>query len=152
MHSLGLDLYAHVAYKVIALRWYETLNILHAIFSICDRVCIKGPLVWRYKTEISAVKVYWSFLVGFREIGQSGSLLHKEAVDSSFRLISKLESTCSRNQYFSWRFNLEILKQVMQQRHTNRLLTINRWEYIFQIFYISSLKYSRDCKNQLPTL
>ena len=106
-------------YKVITLRWYETLNILHAIFSICDRVCIKGPLVWRYKTEISAVKVYLSVLVGFREIRQSGSLLDKKAVDSSLRLISKLESTCSRNQYFSWRFYLEILKQVMQQRHTD---------------------------------
>ena len=66
---------------------------------ICDRVCIKGPIVGRYETEISAVKVNWSILVGFREILQSGSLLHKEAVDSHFKLISKLES--SRNQYFS---------------------------------------------------
>ena len=47
-----------------------------------DRVCIKGPLVGRYKTEISAVKVNWSILVGFREIRQSGSVLHKEVVDS----------------------------------------------------------------------
>ena len=62
---------------------------------ICDRVCIKGPLVGRCKTEISAVKVNWSILVGFREIRQSGSVLHKEAVDSHFKLISKLES--SRN-------------------------------------------------------
>ena len=37
--------------------------------------------------------------MGFREIGQSGSLLHKGAVDSYFKLISKLES--SRNQNFS---------------------------------------------------
>ena len=67
---------------------------------VCDRVCIKGPLVvvGRYETEISAVKVNWSILVGFREISQSGSILHKEAVDSNFKLISKLES--SRNQYF----------------------------------------------------
>ena len=65
---------------------------------ICDRVCIKGPLVGRYETEISAVKVNWSVLVGFREISQSGSILHKEAIDSNFKLISKLES--SRNQYF----------------------------------------------------
>ena len=64
----------------------------------CDHVCIKGPLVGRYKTETSAVKVNWSILVGFREIRQSGSLLHKEAVDSYFKLISKLES--SRNQKF----------------------------------------------------
>ena len=48
---------------------------------ICDRVCIKGPLVGRSRTEISAVKVNWSILVGFREIRQSGSVLHKEAVD-----------------------------------------------------------------------
>ena len=67
--------------------------------NICDRVCIKGPLVGRYQTEISAVKVNWSILVGFREIRQSGSILHKEAVDSYFKLISKLES--SRNQNFS---------------------------------------------------
>ena len=65
----------------------------------CDRVCIKGPFVERYKTEISAVKVNWSVLAGFREICQSGSLLHKEAVDSYFKLIYKLES--SRNRYFS---------------------------------------------------
>ena len=58
---------------------------------ICDRVCIKGPLVGRYETEISAVKVNWSILVGFREIRQSGSLLHKEGVDSYFKLIFKLE-------------------------------------------------------------
>ena len=62
---------------------------------ICDRVCIKGPLVGRCKTEISAVKVNWSILVGFRERRQSGSVLHKEAVDRYFKLISKLES--SRN-------------------------------------------------------
>ena len=67
--------------------------------SKCDRVCIKSPLVGRYKTEISAVKVNWSILVGFREIRQSGSLLHKEGVDGHFKLISKLES--SRNQNFS---------------------------------------------------
>ena len=59
---------------------------------ICDRVCKKGPLVGRYETEISAVKVNWSVLVGFREIRhKSGSLLHKEGVDSYFKLISKLE-------------------------------------------------------------
>ena len=46
----------------------------------------------RYETEISAVEVNWSVLVGSREIHQSGSLLHKEAVDSYFKLISKLES------------------------------------------------------------
>ena len=63
---------------------------------ICDRVCIKGPLVGRCKTEISAVKVNWSILVGFRKIRQSGSVLHMEAVDRHFKLISKLEST-SRN-------------------------------------------------------
>ena len=56
---------------------------------ICDRVCIKGPFVGRYETEISAVKVNWSILVGFREILQSGSLLHEEVVDSRFKLISK---------------------------------------------------------------
>ena len=56
---------------------------------------MKGPLVRRYKTEISAVKVNLSILVGFREILQSGSLLYKEAVKSYFKLISKLES--SRN-------------------------------------------------------
>ena len=67
--------------------------------NICDRVCIKGPLVGRHGTEISAIKVNWSILVGFREISQSGSILHKEAVDSYFKLISKLES--SRNQYLS---------------------------------------------------
>ena len=66
---------------------------------ICDRVGIKGPLVRRYETETSAVKVNWSILVGFREISQSGSILHKEAVDSHFKLFSKLES--SRNRYFS---------------------------------------------------
>ena len=65
----------------------------------CDRVCIKGPLVGRYETEISAFKVDRSILVGFREISQSGSILHNEAVDSYFKLISKLES--SRNQNFS---------------------------------------------------
>ena len=65
---------------------------------LCDRVCIKGPLVGRYKTQISAVKVNWSILMGFREIRQSGSLLHKEAVDSYCKLISNLES--SINQYF----------------------------------------------------
>ena len=64
--------------------------------NICDHVCIKGPLVGRYETEIS---VNWSILVGFREILQSGTLLHKEAVDSHFKMISKLES--SRNRYFS---------------------------------------------------
>ena len=41
---------------------------------ICDRVCIKGPVVGRYKTEISAVKGNWSFMVGLREIRQPGSL------------------------------------------------------------------------------
>ena len=66
---------------------------------VCERACIKGPLVGRYETEISAVKVNWSILVGFREISQAGSILHKEAVNSYFKLISKLES--SRNQYFS---------------------------------------------------
>ena len=60
-------------------------------YNKCDRVCIKGPLLRRYETEISAVKVNWSILVGFREIHQSSSLLHKEAVDSYFKLISKLE-------------------------------------------------------------
>ena len=65
---------------------------------ICDHVCIKGPPVRGCKTEISAVKVNWSILVGFREIRQSGSVLHKEAVDSYFKHISKLES--SRNQNF----------------------------------------------------
>ena len=59
---------------------------------ICDHVCIKGPLVGRYETEISAVKVNWSIFVGFSEIHQSGSVLHKEAVDRYFKLISKLES------------------------------------------------------------
>ena len=39
-------------------------------FNKCDRVCIKGPLVGRYETEISAFKVNWSILVGFREISQ----------------------------------------------------------------------------------
>ena len=34
-------------------------------FFICDRVCIKGPFVGKYETEISAVKVNWSILVGF---------------------------------------------------------------------------------------
>ena len=67
--------------------------------TICDRVCIKGPLVGWYETEISAFKVIWSILVGFREMSQSGSILHKEALDSYFKLISKLES--SRNQNFS---------------------------------------------------
>ena len=65
----------------------------------CDRVCIKGPLVGRYKTAISAVKVNWLILVGFWETCQSGSLLHKEAVHSDFMLISKLES--NKNQNFS---------------------------------------------------
>ena len=49
-----------------------------------------GPLVWRSKTEISAVKVNWTILVSYREICQSGSVLHKEALDSYFKLISKL--------------------------------------------------------------
>ena len=71
----------------------------HMVTVIYDRVCIKGPLIGRYETEISAVKVNWSVLVGFREICQSRSLLHKEAVDSYFKLISKLKS--SRNLYFS---------------------------------------------------
>ena len=35
-----------------------------SIFTKCDRVCIKGPFVGRYETEISAVKVNWSILVG----------------------------------------------------------------------------------------
>ena len=70
-----------------------------SLFNICNHVCIKGPLVGRYETEISAVKVNWSILVGFRGILQSGSLLHKEAVDSHFKLIFNLES--SRNWYFS---------------------------------------------------
>ena len=52
---------------------------------------IPHTLVGRYKTETSAVKANWSVLVGFREIRQSGSLLHKEAVNSYFKLISKLE-------------------------------------------------------------
>ena len=43
---------------------------------ISDRVCIKGPLVGRYETEISAVKVNWPILVGFTEILQSGSLFY----------------------------------------------------------------------------
>ena len=47
------------------------------ILQKCDRVCIKGPLVGRYEPEISAVKVNWLILVGFREILQSGSLLHR---------------------------------------------------------------------------
>ena len=70
--------------------------ILKGYIYVCDRVCIKGPLVGRCKTEISAVKVNWSILVGFKEICQSSSILHKEAVDRYFKLISKLES--SRNQ------------------------------------------------------
>ena len=69
------------------------------LYTICDHVCIKGPLVRRYKTEISAFKVNWSVLVGFGEISQSGSILLKEAVDSYFKLISKMESR--RNEYFS---------------------------------------------------
>ena len=73
----------------------QTFNLL----LICDHVCINGPLVGRYETEISTVKVNWSILVGFREICQSGSLLHEEAVDSHFKLISKLKR--SRNWYFS---------------------------------------------------
>ena len=67
----------------------------HGAKTICDRVCIKGPLVGRCKTRISAVKVNWSVLLDFRVIHQSGSLLHLEGVDSYFELISKLES--SRN-------------------------------------------------------
>ena len=67
-------------------------------FNKCDRVCTKGPLVRRYETEISAYKVNWSVLVGFREISQSGSILHKEAVNSYFKLICQFES--SRNQNF----------------------------------------------------
>ena len=51
---------------------------------MCDRVCIKGPLVGRYKTEMSAFKVNWSVLMGFREISQSGSILHEEAVEQLF--------------------------------------------------------------------
>ena len=81
------------------IKYHDTLSFCIEASIICDRVCIKGPLVGRYETEISAVKVYWSVLVGFREISQSGSLLHKEALDSYFKLISKLES--SSNQKFS---------------------------------------------------
>ena len=93
-------------------------------------VCIKSPLVVRYETEISAVKVNWSILVGFREISQSGSILHKETVDSYFNHTSKLES--SRNQNFSEQIKestcqryplsdlkLEILKRVMHQIYTS---------------------------------
>ena len=68
-------------------------------FVLITKICIKGPLVMRYETEISAVKVNWLIFVGFREISQLGSILHKKAVDSYFKLISKLES--SRDQYFS---------------------------------------------------
>ena len=84
-----------------------------------------SALVGRYETEISAFKVNWSILVGFRGISQSGSILHKEAVDSYFKLISKLES--SRNQNFFgankkvtlWDLNLEILKRVLHQIYTS---------------------------------
>ena len=41
---------------------------------------MKGPLVGKYETEISAVEGNWSILVGFIEICQSCSLLCKEAV------------------------------------------------------------------------
>ena len=80
-------------------KYHDILSFCIESSIICDRVCINGPLVGRCKTEISAVKINWSILVGFREISQSGSILHKEAVDSYFKLISKLES--SRNQNFS---------------------------------------------------
>ena len=33
-------------------------------FKICDRVCIKGPLVGRYKTEISLSNVIGQFWLG----------------------------------------------------------------------------------------
>ena len=76
-------------------QFFNCLTTLLDIVKICDRVSIKGPLVGRYETEISAVKVNWSVLVGFKEKCQSGSLLPKEAVHSYFKLIFKLES--SRN-------------------------------------------------------
>ena len=72
-------------------KYHDILSFCIEESIICDRVCINGPLVERCKTEISAVKVNWSILVGFREISQSGSVLHQEAVDSYFKLISKLE-------------------------------------------------------------
>ena len=80
-------------------KYHDILSFCIEASIICDCVCINGPLVRRCKTEISVVKVNWSILMGFREISQSGSILHKEAVDSYFKLISKLES--SRNQNFS---------------------------------------------------
>ena len=81
------------------LKYHDTVSFCIEASIICDRVCINGPLVGRYETEISAVKVNWSILVGFREIHISGSILHKEALDSHFKLISKLE--ISRSQNFS---------------------------------------------------
>ena len=92
----------------------------------CDRVCIKGPLVGRYETKISAVKLNWSILVSFREIRQSGSLSHKEAVDSYFKLISKLKveksvffrankrSTCRTLIWRSGTGYFNIIKQIMK--------------------------------------
>ena len=73
---MGIDTQAHDS--ICNKRW---LNI--------ENRCIVTPLlVGRYETEISAFKVNWSNLVRFREISQSGSILHKEAVDSYFKLIS----------------------------------------------------------------
>ena len=37
------------------------------LHNICDHVWIKGSLVGKCKTEISAVKVNWSILLFFRE-------------------------------------------------------------------------------------
>ena len=58
---------------------------------VCDRVCVKGPLVERYKTEITAVKVNWSILVGLGKYANQVLFHIREAVESYFKLISKLE-------------------------------------------------------------
>ena len=63
--------------------------------------------------------------MGFREIRQSGSLLHKEAVNSYFKLISKtswkvaeISIFCENKRVHLSDLNLEILKRVMHQRDT----------------------------------
>ena len=86
---------------------------------------MKGPLVERYETEILAVKVNGSILLSFREISQSGSILQKEAEDSYFKLIFKLESSRNHNFFRENKkvhlseLNLEILKRVMHQIYTS---------------------------------
>ena len=85
-------------------------------------VCIKGLLVERYKTEISAVKVNWSILgnapIRFSFILGSSDSYFKQISELKVPEISSVFSLANKRRVHLSDLNLKILKRVIHQRHT----------------------------------